>query len=178
MNDNRISPHKDGTAAASAYIAQKMVSGAHPDAALISAGKTFDALVEALKCANRAWIPNSDAFWEASRELIKAKEAGTLETIRSLDLYEVVCRRADQISPPPAGFHTDDITSLLEPVEREILARPAHTVAGLAIKCRVAKFAIPSAWDDEKPVADLDWDQWVMRTFVESIMAYIAQRAS
>jgi len=50
--------------------------------------------------------------------------------------YDLAAARGDQAEP-----HCDDITDAMEAPMRRIMALPATTLAGLAVKARVARFA-------------------------------------
>jgi hypothetical protein len=53
-------------------------------------------------------------------------------------------------------------------IHREIIAQPARTLRGLAIKARAAAvLAVSPLWD--KPAKDLDWHDEVVRKLIESI---------
>ncbi|WOH70675.1 hypothetical protein RX330_20475 [Bradyrhizobium sp. NDS-1] len=68
----------------------------------------------------------------------------------------------------PNWEHPDDILTEAGPVCRAILAAPARTVAGLAVKARLAAFGAPTYW--QKSDEDADWDILVMRQLVESVI--------
>ena len=159
---------------AAATIAQKLASGEHPDAALINTGKTFDTLVAAYHEAVRDWSGEWEAFSEAVGNLMAEAKAGKLKTISGTTLFDLASHRAEQIAPRPSSIHPDDFIAFLDPIQREILSRPARTPAGLAVKCRVAKFSLSDLWSPETSVADLDWDKFVMRELVEFVLAYVA----
>ena len=57
----------------------------------------------------------------------------------------------------------------MAPVGDAIMAMPAHTVAGLAVKARVTKWANDTLWD--KPLRDLDHPGQMTRQLVEAVLA-------
>ena len=48
------------------------------------------------------------------------------------------------------------ILTRLDPVERAIMATPACTIAGLAVKARHAAYVMSHCWDE--PIDQIDWE--------------------
>jgi hypothetical protein len=62
----------------------------------------------------------------------------------------------------------DEVWGRADAIHRAIIARPAQTLRGVAVKARAAAvLVVDQLWD--KPARDLDWDDEVVRKLVESI---------
>ena len=55
----------------------------------------------------------------------------------------------------------------MEPIERAILTIPADSIAGVAVKARVAAHVVSNYWD--VPLDQLDLDVWAFRLLVEAV---------
>jgi hypothetical protein len=53
---------------------------------------------------------------------------------------------------------------------RWIMTLPATTLAGLAIKARVARFSCEHLW--EEPEEDLDWDELMTRKLIDAVLDF------
>ncbi|MGY4567533.1 hypothetical protein [Bradyrhizobium sp. USDA 3256] len=78
----------------------------------------------------------------------------------------------DDETPEPDWEHPDDVESEAESVMRAILATPATTIDGLAVKARLAVFGAWHMWagSDE----DAEWDHLVVRNFIDSFQRLAA----
>jgi hypothetical protein len=74
------------------------------------------------------------------------------------------------------GEHPDDILNRSDAPSRAILAIPATTLAGLAVKARLAKFGASNIWDESDE--DADWDHLVLRNLVEAVLELAMTQAS
>ena len=72
---------------------------------------------------------------------------------------------------PTAG----DITDAMDVPMRQIMALPAFTFEGLAVKARAALFAFEYAFD--RDLDELDWTDLVARHLIESILNTAARSA-
>jgi hypothetical protein len=70
-------------------------------------------------------------------------------------------------SPDDHIEQIEAILSRLEPVERAIMAMPAHTVAGLGVKARHAKYVMSEYWD--APIDRIGWDARAVRLLIEAV---------
>jgi len=61
----------------------------------------------------------------------------------------------------------ETILARLEPIERAIMATPAHTIAGLGVKARHAAYAMSQYW--EEPVDQIDWEAKAVRLLIEAV---------
>src|ERR1019366_9066045 len=61
-------------------------------------------------------------------------------------------------------------------VSRAIVAIPATTIAGLAVKARLAAFANEGCWDDSDE--DADWEVLVVRKLVDAVIRVAASSGS
>jgi hypothetical protein len=72
--------------------------------------------------------------------------------------------------PASPDDHLNLIESLLvslEPIEQAIMAIPARTVAGLAVKARHAAHVMSEHWD--APIDQIDWDARAVRFLIEAV---------
>jgi hypothetical protein len=72
--------------------------------------------------------------------------------------------------PASPDDHIDLIESMmvsLEPIEQAIMATPARTIAGLAVKARHAAHVISEHWD--APIDQTDWDARAVRFLIEAV---------
>ena len=60
----------------------------------------------------------------------------------------------------------------MDPIAREILAVPALTLDGLAIKARVAKWAASDFWTESNE--DVDWDKLCVRELIDAVIQMAA----
>jgi hypothetical protein len=61
----------------------------------------------------------------------------------------------------------EEILTRLDPVERAIMATPACTIAGLAVKARHAAYVMSHYWDE--PIDQIDWEAQAIRLLVEAV---------
>ena len=63
--------------------------------------------------------------------------------------------------------HAEAILERLYPVERAIMATPAHTVIGLGVKARHAAYVMSQYW--EEPIDKIDWEAQIIRLLIEAV---------
>jgi hypothetical protein len=82
--------------------------------------------------------------------------------------YLEAAARVDRAFPLPNPMW-EAVSDMQAPVARKIMALPATTLAGLAVKARVAQSACERFWDVSD--ADCDWDQLMARQLIEAVLA-------
>jgi hypothetical protein len=98
-----------------------------------------------------------------------------LEAVQGLnDELNIKALRRSSRPKPDAGGDCDSRTSQTEavlarlyPIELTILATPARTINGLAVKARHAAYVMSEYW--EAPINQLDWDARTVRLLIEAV---------
>jgi hypothetical protein len=116
-------------------------SDADPDAVLVALGRKFEALSAELATLQK----EDDALSSSARQ--GGASAGQQVINPSLERIEAVL-------------------TLLDPIERAIMAVPARTVVGLGVKARHAAHVLSNYWTDAPE--RLDWDARAVRLLIES----------
>jgi hypothetical protein len=127
------------------------------DAELLELGRKFDARVALYEEARRRWEPN----WEAKERAVAAKPGCT--AMEMFAIHAQIDREIPVADPHPDDFFDRD----LEALQHRIMDMPAHTPAGLAVKARVVRFAVPDYWD--APEKDRDWDKRMVTKLVDAL---------
>jgi hypothetical protein len=157
--------------ALAAGAAVNAVAAATADAELLDLGRKMDALEKEF------WrIHELDAPWhEAYNAILKEghrhyKETGELPSAAGFtDKLWDAEKRLRQTNPS-----ADDITDAMDKPARRIMALPAFTIAGLAVKARAAAFACSHFYCTED-LRDADWDHQHVRTLIEAVLAMAGQ---
>ena len=68
--------------------------------------------------------------------------------------------------------HVEAILERLYPIERAIMAAPAHTIIGLGVKARHAAYVMSQYW--EEPTDKIDWEAQIIRLLIEAV-CYVAR---
>ena len=63
-----------------------------------------------------------------------------------------------------------DILDMMDAPTHRIIALPATTLAGLAVKARVARFSWEHFWDE--PEENLDWDELMARELIDAVLDF------
>lgn len=63
--------------------------------------------------------------------------------------------------------NVEAVLARLYPVERAIMAAPAHTIVGLGVKARHAAYVMSQYW--EEPTDKIDWEAQTIRLLVEAV---------
>ncbi|MGA7806404.1 hypothetical protein [Bradyrhizobium sp.] len=61
----------------------------------------------------------------------------------------------------------ETILARLDPIERAIMATPAHSIAGLGVKARHAAYAMSQYWVG--PVDQIEWEAKAVRLLIEAV---------
>ncbi|MBV9564856.1 MAG: hypothetical protein JOY90_31080 [Bradyrhizobium sp.] len=112
-----------------------------PDSALVALGRQFEALSAELAALQRGESP-APRFAESGDDALS--EATT----------------------KPTNERIEAVLTLLDPIERAIMAMPAVTIVGLGVKARHAAHVLSHYWTDLPE--RLDWDARAVRLLIES----------
>ncbi|MEN3287225.1 MAG: hypothetical protein V7634_1525 [Bradyrhizobium sp.] len=116
-------------------------SDSDPDAVLVALGRKFEALSAELATLQK----EDDALSSAAR---RGEQTTGQEMIN------------------PSLERIEAVLTLLDPIERAIMAVPARTVVGLGVKARHAAHVLSNYWTDAPE--RLDWDARAVRLLIES----------
>jgi hypothetical protein len=141
------------------------LQSSHPDAELLELGRAHADLRAKYEIALKLSEPR-DAAWEAALEEL-SKRAGPNGHF-SNDEYKNMSEQLDRDFPAP-NPNWGDVCDLMCPIERKIMALPASTFAGLAVKAQVAKSACDTYWDE--PDGNTDWDELMARKLIEAVLS-------
>jgi hypothetical protein len=124
---------------------------AAPDAELLVLGKQFDQL---------------------ERQYHEVMERDRPRIERELQLLEAQepFEKLDEEFGPQSSPDALDILDTMDAPIRRIIALPASTLAGLAVKARVARFSCERFWDE--PEEDLDWDELMARKLIDAVLDF------
>jgi hypothetical protein len=153
-----------------AGTAATAVAAATADAELLELGRRMDALT-----AEYWRIHALDAPWmEAYRALVedfrrRHKEGLAPDGAAFLDEMKKIEDRHRQQNPS-----TNDMTDAMDKPSRRIMALPAFTPAGLAVKARATAFACDHFYREEE-LHDADWDHQHVRTLINGVLAMAGQ---
>ena len=110
----------------------------------------------------------SDAMLVAlgSQLEVLSAELALLQTDNGVSLSSAVLNEFGKQIPLPSDQRIEEILSLLDPIERAIMAIPAESVVGLGVKARHAAHVLSHYWTDSTEA--LDWDVRAVRLLIES----------
>jgi hypothetical protein len=140
-------------------LALPAIAANHPDAELLALGKQREALVAIYEDAKRRSRPNWDAQERAFTDL--PKRPHTNQEI--VAVMEQIDREFPIANPDP-----DEASDAMAEPDRRIMALPARTISGLAVKARLVKFSYSELWDE--PEGKLDWEKLTVRKLIDSIL--------
>jgi hypothetical protein len=143
------------------------------DAELLELGRQHQALTARLDAATEICKP----LWKEFGERLKAWR----KTIPGPATDEMYVAEIDRINRDVGlaaieerGEHPDHLSDQMDPIVRRILAIQPTTLAGLAVKARVARYGSRHLWD--KPDGRADWDHLLVRNAIDAIIS-MADRA-
>lgn len=134
----------------------------HPDAELLKAGAEFDRTAKLFADAQERSRP----YWEAWEAALKRKrEQIGLQSVPD-EWYEALDEELSR--EYPIAFPTcDDVANMMDVPMQAILALPAKTAEGLAVKAQVVRWHYSTLW--QTPFDDLDLDDRGVRSLVEAV---------
>ena len=126
-------------------------AAAAPDVELLALGKQFDQ-------------------FERQYQQVMERDRPRIE--RELQLLEAQERseKLDEEFGPQSRPDALDILDMMDAPTRRIMALPTTTLAGLAVKARVARFSCEHFWDE--PEEDLDWDELMARKLIDAVLDF------
>jgi hypothetical protein len=126
-------------------------AAAGPNVELLALGKQFD---------------------QFERQYHQVMERDRPRIERELQLLEAQERfdRLDEEFGPQIRPDALDILDMMDAPIRRIMALPATTLPGLAVKARVARFSCEHLW--EEPEEDLDWDELMTRKLIDAVLDF------
>jgi len=143
---------ESGITTHSVFIAGRRTSAAVArDVELLALGKQFDQLER-----------HYHEVMERDRPLIE----------RGLQLFEAQepSEKLDEEFGPQRRPDALDILDRMDAPIRRMMALPATTLAGLAVKARVARFSCEHFWDETEE--DLDWHELMTRKLIDAVLDF------
>jgi hypothetical protein len=141
------------------------------DAELIALGRVHADLRAKYELARELSEPRETAYGvelEALSKRFGGRRASDAE-------YEAelikIGERLDRDFPEPSPSW-EDACDLMCPIEKKIMALPASTLQGLAVKARVAKSACDTYWDESED--DCDYDKRMARLLIDAVLSFEA----
>jgi hypothetical protein len=105
-------------------------------------------------------------------QLVAAQE-GNRELIASSDQLPAMPKNATGDDRESASVNeaqakrVETILARLYPIERAIMAAPAHSIVGLGVKARHAAYVMSQYW--EEPTEKIDWEAQAVRLLIEAV---------
>lgn len=149
-------------ATAAAIQAAQPAKASQPDAELLAYGRELDECIQAYEIACAKYRPLWKKFSARLRD--DPPVDGENNNSRYLRVYDEVGLK----SLEQQGEHPDNIIGRADAPSRAIMAIPATSLAGLAVKARLAKFGASHIWDESD--SDADWDHLVLRKLVDAVL--------
>jgi hypothetical protein len=160
-------------AALTPAVAAALSSGA--DDALVELGREHSKLVLQMRAAEDKTQPWHDLHNELMPKYLEESRKLENDDPRKMALYEALKKRIDdELGPWP--HEADDVSSALDPIARQIMATPAISPIGLAVKARAALLACEGFWDTN--AEDADWDYLHARSLIEAVLRFTGDRTS
>jgi hypothetical protein len=140
------------------------------DLELLKLGRQLDLLVQRYETARQRFIPVNDA-----QKRLMAKWCQAHPGYNNDQLMAAYIEIEKDLSEG-IGEHPDDAMNDVDGVSRAIVAIPATTIAGLAVKARLAAFANEGSWDDSDE--DADCEVLTVRKLVDAVIRLASSSAS
>ncbi len=136
----------------------------HPDEALLAYGRELDG------CAHDYWtaLAKYQPLWDKLNARLEEQRESRTNRAAYHQIYDEVGLAALDRQ----GEHPDNITTRADGPSRAIMAIPATTLAGLAVKARLAKFGASHIW--EESYDDANWDHLLLRSLVDAVLELAA----
>jgi hypothetical protein len=145
------------------------VASATADAELLDLGRRMDALTAEywrIDALDAPWKEGYNALVDEYR--LKFKEGIPPDSAGFIAKLKEIEDRHRHTSPS-----ADDITDAMDEPSRKIMALPAFTLAGLAVKARATAFACSHFYREE--LHDADWDHQHVRTLIDAALVMAGQ---
>jgi hypothetical protein len=150
-------------------ILRRLADGPEADAELLALGRQHDELQSRYEIASDLSEPRNRAYDTELHALSKRfgdRHATNEEYEQELTR---IGARLDRDFPAP-NPSWEDVCDLMCPIERKIMALPASTLQGLAVKARVAKSACDTYWDESED--DCDYDKRMARLLIDAVLSF------
>lgn len=133
-------------------------------------GRELDACIHDYKIACAKYRP----LWDELAARLRSERPNKGENAINFHnrIYDEVGLRALDRQ----GEHPDKITERSDAPSRAIMAIPATTLTGLAVKARLAKFWASHIWNESDESAD--WDHLVLRNLVDAVLELAAANSN
>lgn len=154
------------TAAASSSSRASNAKANHPDDVLLTYGRELDSCIHDHKTTCAKYRPLWDNLSARLQDETRRHDESSVSWHGRI-YAEVGLEALDQ-----QGEHPDDIIGRSDAPSRAIMAIPATTLAGLAVKARLAKFGASHIWKESD--GDADWDHLVLRNLVDAVLELAA----
>ncbi len=119
-------------------------------------------------------------LWEEYNELLSPYlEACKARKITDKRLLEIIGELQTSLKHGDETLESlakqmDDLTEATDQPFRRIIALPAHTLAGVAVKAKSAAFACEHFFFEEED--DADWDHKLARSVIKAVLALAGER--
>jgi hypothetical protein len=143
---------ESGITTHSVFIARRRTGAAAAlDVELLALGKQFDQL---------------------RRQYHEVMERDRPRIERELQLFDAQepSEKLDEEFGPQSRPDALDILDRMDAPIRRMMALPATTLAGLAVKARVARFSCDHFWDETEE--DLDWHELMTRRLIDAVLDF------
>jgi hypothetical protein len=155
--------------AATALSALSSIQAELADADLVSKGRTMDRFIAEYEAARTAFDP----LWNAREALLTtSRRPGE----SSHDFFARIDEEVGITALEKRQTHPTDIINNAHSVSMEVLKAKATTIAGLAVKARLAKFTAEYLWEESD--ADADWDHLILRNLVDAVLELAAAQSA
>lgn len=109
-----------------------------------------------------------DPYWAAHHRLFDEMRAEN--RTHTEEEYEARFKPIEELLPSPCS---DDIMGQMDAPIRRIMALPAFTLAGLAVKTRATAYAYPKIYNCD--LADADWHDMHIRMLIAAVLTMAGQ---
>lgn len=136
----------------------------HADAELLGLGQRLDDLRRRYAASRACWAPVQAEYARRWRKWQQDHPGDP-----GVGVYSGIMKEVDHYMAPTEP-HPDHVVCApgMEDMQRAIMALPAVTLAGLAVKARLAAFAAPGMWDESDE--DADWDDLCIRNLIDAVI--------
>jgi hypothetical protein len=108
-------------------------------------------------------------YWDAHNRVLEEMKAE--DRFHPIEEWAARFEPIEELRPP--GPSADDITDQMDAPIRRIMALPAYTVAGLAVKARATANACGHMYNSD--FNDADWDHMHVRVLIAAVLTMAGQ---
>jgi len=156
----------------SATVVKPAEAGQHPDAQLIDLGRRLDVIQQQYAAA----VAVCEPLHARHREMLKCwrRDHPGYTSDQFMAAFDATYDQVGLAAIGRANKHPDDLMEECSPIAHAIMSIPATTLAGLAVKARLASYHAQHFWAESDQ--DADWDVLVARKLIEAVIQTAAQR--